>query len=155
MQNRTVGTERSAVRRDPCYTGLTTTIDSLPASYYFDPAQHQRELTRIWYRNWIYLCRSNDIGAARSFRTLEIGDQSILLVRGEDCVARAFHNTCRHRGAALCRSSEGRFSSAGIVCPYHSWRYSLRGELVQTSSGQHAEGFDRRCRRSTRALICH
>jgi Rieske 2Fe-2S family protein len=73
-----------------------------------------------------------------------VGDQSILVVRGEDGVARAFHNTCRHRGAALCRTSEGRFPSAGIVCPYHSWRYSLRGELLQTSSRQQGDGFDRR-----------
>jgi len=101
-------------------------------------------MTRIWYRNWIYVCRSSDIGAARTFRTLEVGDQSILVVRGEDRVARAFHNTCRHRGAALCRTSEGRFSSTGIVCPYHSWRYSLRGDLLQTSSRQHGDGFDRR-----------
>jgi Rieske 2Fe-2S family protein len=44
----------------------------------------------------------------------------------------------------LCRTSSGRFSSAGIVCPYHSWRYSLRGELLQTSSRQQGDGFDRR-----------
>ncbi len=134
----------SSVRRDPGYVGLTTAVDSLPASFYFDPAHHQLEMTRIWYRNWIYVCRSSDIGAPRTFRTLEVGDQSILVVRGEDRLARAFHNTCRHRGAALCRTSEGRFSSAGIVCPYHSWRYSLRGELLQTSSRQQGDGFDRR-----------
>ena len=133
----------SSVRRDPGYVGLTTAVDSLPASFYFDPAHHQLEMTRIWYRNWIYVCRSSDIGAPRTFRTLEVGDQSILVVRGEDRLARAFHNTCRHRGAALCRTSEGRFSSAGIVCPYHSWRYSLRGELLQTSSRQQGDGFDR------------
>ena len=134
----------SSVRRDPGYVGLTTAVDSLPASFYFDPAHHQLEMSRIWYRNWIYVCRSSDIGAPRTFRTLEVGDQSILVVRGEDRLARAFHNTCRHRGAALCRTSEGRFSSAGIVCPYHSWRYSLRGELLQTSSRQQGDGFDRR-----------
>jgi len=139
-----VSANHSSVRRDPGYVGLTTAGDSLPASVYFDPAHHQLEMTRIWYRNWIYVCRSSDIGAPRTFRTLEVGDQSILVVRGEDRLARAFHNTCRHRGAALCRTSEGRFSSAGIVCPYHSWRYSLRGELLQTSSRQQGDGFDRR-----------
>ena len=141
---RSVSANHSSVRRDPGYVGLTTAVDGLPASFYFDPGHHQLEMTRIWYRNWIYVCRSSDIGTARTFRTLEVGDQSILVVRGEDRVARAFHNTCRHRGAALCRTSEGRFSSAGIVCPYHSWRYSLRGDLLQTSSRQHGDGFDRR-----------
>ena len=131
-------------RRDPGYTGLRTAVAGLPASYYFDPAHHQRELTRIWYRNWIYVCRSSAIGTPRAYRTLAVGDQSILVVRGEDHVARAFHNTCRHRGAALCRTPEGRFPAAGIVCPYHSWRYSLSGELLQTSSKQHGDGFDLR-----------
>lgn len=134
----------SSARRDPGYVGLTQTIPALPASYYYDPAHYQRELTRIWYRNWIYVCRSRAIAEPRSFRTLELGDQSILVVRGEDRIARAFHNTCRHRGAALCRTAEGRFPAAGIVCPYHSWRYNLRGELVQTSSLAAGDGFELR-----------
>ena len=134
----------STVRRDPGYAGLTTPVATLPASHYFDPAHHQRELDRIWYRNWIYVCRSSDIGTARTFRTLELGNQSIFVVRGEDGVARAFHNTCRHRGAALCREAAGRFGATGIVCPYHSWRYSLRGELLQTTSVQPGDGFDTR-----------
>ena len=131
-------------RRDPGYLGLTSTVETLPASYYFDPLHYQRELKQIWQRNWIYVCRSSAIESPRSYRTLELGDQSVLVVRGEDGVARAFYNTCRHRGAALCRTSEGRFGSAGIVCPYHSWRYNLRGELVQISSVQPGDGFDRR-----------
>lgn len=117
-------------------------VDTLPAAYYFDPSHYQRELSRIWYRNWIYVCRSSAIHEARSFVTLEVGTQSILVVRGDDGVARAFHNTCRHRGAALCRAASGRFGAAGIVCPYHSWRYSLRGELLQTTSVQPGDGFD-------------
>jgi glycine betaine catabolism A len=139
-----VSAKPSTVRRDAGYAGLTTPVGTLPASHYFDPAHYQRELDRIWYRNWIYVCRSSDIGAARTFRTLELGNQSIFVVRGEDGVARAFHNTCRHRGAALCREVAGRFGATGIVCPYHSWRYSLRGELLQTSSAQPGDGFDAR-----------
>ena len=134
----------SSVRRDPGYLGLTTAVETLPAAYYFDPAQYLRELSLVWYRNWIYVCRSSDVAEARSFRTLGIGDQSILVVRGEDRVMRAFHNTCRHRGAALCRTSAGRFPAAGIVCPYHAWRYNLRGELLQASSRQPGDGFDAR-----------
>ena len=132
----------TSVRRDPGYTGLTTPIETLPSAYYLDPLHYQRELRDIWYRNWIYICRSSEVAAARSFRTLELGDQSLFVVRGEDRALRAFHNTCRHRGAALCRSAEGRFPAAGIVCPYHAWRYNLRGELLQASSSQPGDGFD-------------
>jgi glycine betaine catabolism A len=143
-EGKIVSANRSSVRRDPGYAGLTAPVASLPASWYFDPAHYQRELSRIWYRNWIYVCRSSDIDSARSFRTQEVGEQTILVVRGEDGVARAFHNTCRHRGAALCRASAGQFPPAGIVCPYHSWRYNLRGALVQTTSMQPGDGFERR-----------
>jgi Rieske 2Fe-2S family protein len=140
----TMSARPTPVRRDPGYAGLTTAVEALPAAYYFDPQHHQREMSRIWYRNWIYVCRSSDVGAARSFRTLEVGEQSLLLVRGEDRVVRAFHNTCRHRGAALCRTPTGQVPAAGIVCPYHSWRYNLRGELLQTSSRQLPDGFEMR-----------
>lgn len=133
----------SSARRDPGYLGLTSAVETLPASWYFDPAHYAHEMKQIWQRNWVYVCRSSAIEKPRSYRTLELGGQSVLAVRGEDGVARAFFNTCRHRGAALCRTSEGRFTSAGIVCPYHSWRYSLRGELVQISSVQPGDGFDR------------
>jgi Rieske 2Fe-2S family protein len=136
-----MSTRRQAARRDPGYAGLTAPVGTLPSLYYYDPAHYQLELSRIWCRHWLYACRSADIASPRSFHTLAVGDQSILLVRGEDGVARAFHNTCRHRGAALCRESRGRFPAAGIVCPYHAWRYSLKGELLQTSSKAHGEGF--------------
>jgi glycine betaine catabolism A len=139
-----VSANRLSVRRDPGYVGLTAPVQTLPTAYYFDAAHYRRELARIWYRNWIYVGRSSEMAAARSFRTLELGDQSVLVVRGEDGVARGFHNTCRHRGAALCRTSEGRFPPGGIVCPYHSWRYNLRGELQQTSSHALGDGFEAR-----------
>ena len=131
------------VRRDPGYTGLTKVNQTLPSHYYFDADHYQYELKKIWQRNWVYTCRSSAVAAARSYRTFQIGDQSVVVVRGEDGSARAFHNTCRHRGAALCRDTEGRFGATGIVCPYHSWRYNLRGELVQTSSVQTPDGFSK------------
>ena len=86
----------------PGYNGLTEQWAGLPADAYFDPRHHARELQRIWYRNWVYVCRSSDIAAARAFQTFELGDQKILLVRDDAGVLQGFHNTCRHRGAALC-----------------------------------------------------
>lgn len=134
----------SSVRRDPGYAGLTECAAALPASWYFDPAHHQRELTQIWYRNWIYACGASEIRDPRSYRIFELGDQSIVVVRGDDGIARAFHNTCRHRGAALCREPTGSFPAAGIICPYHSWRYDLRGALVQTTSKLPPDDFELR-----------
>ena len=36
----------------------------------------------------------------------------------------------------------GAFRRPGIVCPYHAWRYSVSGELVQASSALAGDGFD-------------
>jgi Rieske 2Fe-2S family protein len=124
------------------YNGLTEHTEGLPADAYFDPRQYERELQRIWYRNWVYVGRSSDVSAARAFRTFELGDQKILLVRDDQGALQGFHNTCRHRGAALCRESEGTLRSGSIVCPYHAWVYSLQGDLLRTSSRAHASGFD-------------
>jgi Rieske 2Fe-2S family protein len=129
------------VGHDAGYVGLTKSTVGLPVAYYVEPAQFRREMRAIWHRNWVYVCRSSEVSGPRSYRTFELGDQSVFLVRDEVGVLRGFYNTCRHRGAALCREHQGKFPPSGIVCPYHSWRYGLRGELLQTSSHLHAEGF--------------
>jgi len=124
------------------YNGLTELTYGLPAETYFDPRHYERELQRIWYRNWVYVGRSSDLAGARSFCTFELGDQRLLLVRDDDGHLRGFHNTCRHRGAALCREPNGVMRSGAIVCPYHAWVYNLQGDLLRTSSKSQASGFD-------------
>ena len=124
------------------YNGLTEHTEGLPAEAYFDPRQYERELQRIWYRNWVYVGRSSDVARHRAFRTFELGDQKILLVRDDQGMLQGFHNTCRHRGAALCRESEGILRAGTIICPYHAWVYNLQGDLLRTSSKAHASGFD-------------
>lgn len=130
------------VIHDAGYTGLTEHTEGLPAAAYFDPRQYERELQRIWYRNWIYVGRCSDVARARAFRTFELGDQRLLLVRDDEGVLQGFHDTCRHRGAALCRESKGSLLSGAIICPYHAWVYNLQGDLLRTSSKLQASGFD-------------
>jgi Rieske 2Fe-2S family protein len=124
------------------YNGLRAQTAGLPADAYFDAVRYERELQRIWYRNWIYVGRSAELAQPRAWRTFELGDQTLLLVRDEDGVLQGFHNTCRHRGAALCRENGGVLRSGAIICPYHAWTYSLQGELLRTSSKRLPEGFD-------------
>ena len=126
---------------DPGYTGLRTKVESLPTQYYFDEAHYERELERIWYCNWICLGRSSSVSEPRAYQVFDLGSQQILVVRGDDKRLRAFHNTCRHRGSALCSNETGRFPGARITCPYHSWIYDLDGNLLRTTSLTQAEGF--------------
>ena len=50
-----------------------------------------------------------------------------MVTRGDDGVARAFLNVCRHRGALV---AEGCGTTRRFTCPYHSWVYDTRGKLV-------------------------
>jgi glycine betaine catabolism A len=135
-----MNTKREPLQRQ--YNGLTECLQGLPADAYFDPHRYEQELQRIWYRNWIYVCRSSEVRQSRAFLTFELGDQRLLLVRDDRGELRAFHNTCRHRGAALCRETNGVLHTGGIVCPYHAWMYDLQGHLLRTSSKRHPDGFD-------------
>ena len=126
------------------YKGLTEVQQTLPADYYLDAGHYERELKAIWYRNWVYVCRDEILDEPRTFRTIGIGSQNVLVLRDENGDLQAFHNTCRHRGSILCTESEGKLRSKSIICPYHSWSYSLQGELKRTPSKNCPAGFDKR-----------
>ena len=100
--------------------------------WHYDPDHYRKELDVFWYSMWVYACRSEDIASPREYRVVSIGDQNVIVTRDLKGNARAFHNTCRHRGSILCTKDEGRFEGGSIVCPYHAWTYSLEGDLIAT-----------------------
>jgi Rieske 2Fe-2S family protein len=104
---------------------------SLPAAWYYAPDHHGQELERIWYRNWIYVARAESIAEPLDYLTHRIGTQVVLVLRDEQGRLRAFHNTCRHRGAMLCTEPAGHLATRRITCRYHGWTYTLRGDLAK------------------------
>ena len=124
------------------YARLDEVSATLPSAFYFDREHHERELRQIWYRQWLLVGRADTVAAVGDYRVVEVGDQSVIITRGKDGRLRAFHNTCRHRGSILCQQSQGRFRGQRIVCPYHSWTYSLEGELTATPWRLEGGGFD-------------
>jgi Rieske 2Fe-2S family protein len=126
------------------YNGLLKPEPTLPSRSYFSAEAFERDLAAIWHRNWIHVCRSRELAEPLSFRTFRIGSQEVLIVRDENGALNAFHNTCRHRGSQLCTQAQGRLKARLISCPYHSWSYSLRGDLVRAPSKVLPDGFDRR-----------
>lgn len=111
---------------------LDRTVATLPAAWYYDPAQYARELEAIWYRDWVCVGRAEDVREAGDYAVVAVGEESLVLTRDRDGRPRAFHNTCRHRGSTLCTQPRGRFAGGRIVCPYHAWAYGLTGELLST-----------------------
>jgi Rieske 2Fe-2S family protein len=110
---------------------LTQTENTIPSHWYFDANHYQRELDAIWYRDWVCVGHESVLNRAGDYLTVEIGTQSIVVTQ-TDSGLRAFHNTCRHRGSQLCTQSSGRFRNGRIICPYHTWTYSVEGELLAT-----------------------
>ena len=124
------------------YLLLDEVAATLPSIYYYDSEHFERELTQIWYRNWLCVGRTDKVAAVGDYQVVEVGDQSVVITRGKDTRLQAFHNTCRHRGSLLCQQEEGKFHGERIVCPYHSWTYSLEGELIATPWRLEGGGFD-------------
>jgi Rieske 2Fe-2S family protein len=104
-------------------------ISTLPGLSYTDPALFQREQEKIFEARWIAAARSADLDGPGAFRTLDIGRENVILVRGRDGQLRAFLNVCRHRGARVCMERSG-VARRNIQCGYHAWTYGLDGKLV-------------------------
>jgi Rieske 2Fe-2S family protein len=104
---------------------------TLPAAYYHSPEQYAVEQEHLWYEQWVYVGRSETLGATGSFRTFDIAGQNVLVTRNPDGALRGFYNVCSHRGAVLCDEPAGT-TKAVFQCPYHAWCYDLDGELVAT-----------------------
>ena len=74
----------------------------IPADRYRSRAWHDLEAERLWPRVWQIACNVDCVREAGDWFEYEIGRLSILVVRGDDGLLRAFQNACRHRGSSCC-----------------------------------------------------
>ena len=128
---------------------------TLPTPWYRSPEIFQIEKERIFCREWLAVCREEELPGPGAAQVLDVLGESILLVRNREGRIRAFYNVCRHRGARLCRAADekvaaGRVALAGgitagrlIVCPYHQWSYDLNGALVAAPHLGAGTGFEK------------
>lgn len=101
----------------------------LPGRYYRDPGVLEREWDLVFARAWLYAGRADSIPDPGDRFTLQVGAESVIVVRDAERRLRAFYNVCRHRGSRLCADGRGRFAGS-IRCPYHAWTYALDGALL-------------------------
>lgn len=101
---------------------------SLDAPFYLSPEIFDLDMKEIFGKHWIQVAIDPDIPEPGDYVTVEVGKNSIVIVRDDDMSVRAHHNVCRHRGSRLC--SEHKGTVGNLVCPYHQWTYNLSGELL-------------------------
>jgi glycine betaine catabolism A len=101
---------------------------SLPGCFYSDERVYEAELDAIWRRGWLFVGHTCEIPQAGDYITFAVGDDSLIIIRGDGGEIRALWNVCRHRGTQICDEPSGR--AGRLVCPYHQWTYGRDGALV-------------------------
>ena len=96
-------------RRLPGATRHPAQATTTPAT-----ASFAAEQERIFEATWFCAVRVADLAAPGRFRKVQVGRESVLVVRGRDGLLRAFLNVCRHRGAQLC--TEDPRAGASATC---------------------------------------
>ena len=107
---------------------------------YWDAEVYARELDAVFCRSWNFAGHVELVREPGQYTTVEIGDQSVVVVRGKDGELRAFYNVCKHRAHQLLKGS-GR--TKVITCPYHAWSYHIDGRLRTARGSEKVAGFDK------------
>jgi len=132
----------SVVDNNVAMTPLTELKPSLPSHWYYDAEHYARELKAIWQRGWVCVGRLEETPEAGDYRVVAVGEQRLIVTRNAAGQTKVFYNTCRHRGSVLCTAEHGRFRNGRIICPYHTWTYSLDGELLATPARMDTDDFN-------------
>src|SRR4029450_4200443 len=109
----------------------------LPAQAYTSDEVLAWERRHLFADSWVCAGRSADLTEPGDRRALRVGDDAVVLVRGDDDVLRAFFNVCRHRGHEL-QACDTTVRRSAIHCPYTAWTYALDAPLAATPRYAHA-----------------
>ncbi len=117
----------------------------LPNEAYTSDEFFVHERDAVFANSWAGLWFASDLSKKGYVKPVEFMGLPLVILRNKRDEIRVFHNVCSHRGMILVHD-EMEVQGA-LRCKYHSWSYSLDGELKGTPHfggiGQHrAEGFD-------------
>jgi salicylate 5-hydroxylase large subunit len=101
----------------------------VPYWVYSDPAVFKAEMEKIWYGpHWLYTGLECEIPNVGDFRTTTLGQRPVIMVRSAPNEISVVENRCAHRGMKFCQERFG--NRQDLLCPYHQWSYSLKGDLM-------------------------
>lgn len=120
--------KRNQAHREAGTVDQSPEVFRVPAWKYVDEARWQQEMDAVFRRVPLMLAVGGELKKPGDYKAMMALDVPVLIVRGKDGAARAFVNSCSHRGAIVVEEGHGnrnRFS-----CPYHNWTYDNEGCLV-------------------------
>ena len=88
--------------RDYVSTAMKPT---LRGEEYRCPAVYDADLEGVFHRRWCYVGRSERLTHVGDRMVVDIGAESVLVLRNRDGDLQAYYNVCRHRGSQLCDAS--------------------------------------------------
>jgi len=117
----------------------------LPNQAYTSASFIEYERDHVFGSSWAGLWFAGDLPKKGTAKPVEFMGLPLLVMRNKSDQINVFHNVCSHRGMKLVR--EEMVVQGALRCPYHSWSYSLDGDLKGTPHiggvGQHkVEGFN-------------
>jgi phenylpropionate dioxygenase-like ring-hydroxylating dioxygenase large terminal subunit len=113
---------------------------AVPVASYLDRNRYEREIDTIFLRSPLLVAFSVDVAQPGDYSALNIARRPIVVMRGDDGVARTFLNICRHRGAQVANDCFGH--ARRLTCPYHFWVYDNQGALVGNTAREAFAGVD-------------
>ena len=123
-------------------TQVESRVETLPYSWYADPAVAAAERDLIFRRSWQYAGHTGELSGPGSMFPTQVGGLPVVVVLDREGELRAFINVCRHRGTVLVNEPQARGT---IQCPYHAWTYGLDGSLRGAPRSKEEPDFDMSC----------
>ena len=102
----------------------------IPYTNYTSEERAQAEYDQMWSRVWQWACHVDHIPEAGDYYVYDVGDLSAIVVRTQSGDIKGYYNACMHRGTQLKPPASCGFSN-DFRCPFHGWRWSLDGELIE------------------------
>lgn len=100
----------------------------VPISVFHNEQVYRAELEKIFAKCWLYLGHETQLREPGDYILARMGEDEVVVTRRDNGTVGAFLNSCRHRGAKVCRADQG--NSRALRCPYHGWTFDLYGKLI-------------------------
>ena len=91
---------------------LTKGAHTLERDFYTSSQILNNEYKKIFQSQWICVGRSEELTAVGQYKTINLGNESVILLKDEKDTIKAHYNVCRHRGTRICNERSGKLSKS-------------------------------------------